>query len=93
MEGPAVGRTEAVPVIERVHTLLLLTDSDLVDLPFALEADKDSEEDSGRGSENEGIGHENTSSRDENKGNGDENDGRGNTDKESRSEDGDAMVE
>jgi hypothetical protein len=56
-------------------------DSDPVDLPFALEADKDSEEDLGCGSEHEGIGH------------GDENKGHRNKDKESRSEDGDAMVE
>jgi hypothetical protein len=72
MEGPAAGRMETVPVIERVQMLLFLMDSDPVDLPFALEADKDSKEDSGHGSERGG---------------------RRNEDKESGSEDRDAMVE
>jgi hypothetical protein len=81
-EGLAVGRTEA----ERVRTPLFLMDLDPVDLLFALVTDKDSEEDSGCGSENEGIGPGNTKGRDENK-------GCGNTDEESGSEDGDAMVE
>jgi hypothetical protein len=60
-----------------VRTLLFLTDSDPVELPFALVADKDSEEDSGRGSER----------------GGDENKGCGNKGEESGSEEGDAMVE
>jgi hypothetical protein len=55
-----------------------------VDLPFALEFDKDSEEDLGRGSK--GIGHRNARGRDQNK-------GHRNADEESRSEGGDAMVE
>jgi hypothetical protein len=76
-ERPVVGGMEAVPVVERVQTPLFLMDSDPMDLPFALEADKDS----GCGSENEGIGHGNERG-------GDENEGRGNKDKESRSEDG-----
>jgi hypothetical protein len=69
-EGSAAGGTDAVPVVERVRTLLFMMDSDPMDLPFAVEADKDSEKDSGHG-----------------------NKGRRNKDKESRSEDGDAMVE
>jgi hypothetical protein len=77
MEGLAAGGTEAVPVVERVQTPLFLMDSDLMDLPFALEADKDSEEDSGCGSENEGIG-----GRNKNTGSGGED-----------SDDGDTMVE
>jgi hypothetical protein len=71
-EGPVVGRMEMVPVVERVWTPLFLTDSDLVDLPFALEDDKDSEEGSGCGSENEGIGHGNERGRDEHDGHEDE---------------------
>jgi hypothetical protein len=54
-EGPAAQGMEA----ERVQTPLFLMDSDPVDLPFALVAEKDSEEDSGRSSEHEGIGHGN----------------------------------
>jgi hypothetical protein len=54
-EGPAVGGTEVVLAvvadIERVHIPLFLMDLDPMDLLFALEADKDSEEDSGSGSE------------------------------------------
>jgi hypothetical protein len=50
---------EAVLVVERVRTLLFLMDSNSVDLLFALEANKDSKEDSGRSSEHEGIGHGN----------------------------------
>jgi hypothetical protein len=80
------GGTEAVPVIEQVRTPLFLIDSDLVDFLFDLGADKDSEEDSGRGSKHKGIGHGNKRGRDENK-------GHGNEDEESGSEDGDAMVE
>jgi hypothetical protein len=97
MEGPVAGGTEAVPVVEQVQTLLFLMDSDPMDLLFALEADKDSEEDLGRGSENEGIGHRNERGRDKNKGCGDKNKGCRNEDKESGSEDrsfnGNAMVE
>jgi hypothetical protein len=86
MEGLAVGGMEAVPVVERVQTPLFLMDSDPMDLLFALEADKDSEEDSGHGSKNKGIGHGNERG-------GDENEGCGNEDEESGSEDGNAMVE
>jgi hypothetical protein len=54
-EGPAA---EVVLVIvadvERVQTPLFLMDSDPMDLPFALEASKDSEEESGNGSRSEG---------------------------------------
>jgi hypothetical protein len=57
-EGPAAGGTEVVPAVvadvERVHMLLFLMDSDPIDLPFALEASKDSEEESGSGSSSEG---------------------------------------
>jgi hypothetical protein len=57
-EGPAAGGTEVVPVVvadvERVCTLLFLMDSDPLDLPFALEAGKDSEEESGSSSGSEG---------------------------------------
>jgi hypothetical protein len=76
-EGPAAGGMEAVPVIERVWMPLFLMDSDLVDLPFALEANKDSKEDSGCGSEHEGTGHGNERGGDENEGRGDENEGCG----------------
>jgi hypothetical protein len=89
-EGPMAGGTEVVPVViadvEWVWTLLFLRDSDSTDMPFALEAGKDSEEDSGRSSRNEGSGNRNERGRSENEG--------------SRSEygsfgamDGDAMVE
>jgi hypothetical protein len=58
MEGPAAGGTEVVPAVvadvERVQTPLFLMDSDSMDLPFALEASKDSEEESGSGSGSEG---------------------------------------
>jgi hypothetical protein len=51
MEGPAAEGTEVVPVVvadvERVQTPLFLRDSDSTDMLFALEANKDSEEDSG----------------------------------------------
>jgi hypothetical protein len=54
MEGLAAGGMEVVPVVitdvEWVCTPLFLMDSDLPDLPFALEAGKDSEEESGSGS-------------------------------------------
>jgi hypothetical protein len=76
-EGSVVGGTEAVPVVERVQTLLFLMDSDPIDLPFAVEADKDSEEDSGHRNER----------------GGDENKGHRNEDEESGSENGDDMVE
>jgi hypothetical protein len=82
MEGPAARRTEA----EWVQMPLFLMDLDMVDFPFALEADKDSEEDSGHSSKHEGIGHGNERGGDENKGRGDE-------DEESGSKDRDAMVE
>jgi hypothetical protein len=58
MEGPAAGGTEVVPLVvtdvEQVHTPLFLMDSDPPVLPFALEAGKDSEEESGSGSGSEG---------------------------------------
>jgi hypothetical protein len=61
-EGLAAGGTEVVPAVvadvERVHTLLFLMDSDPMDLPFALEASKDSEEESGSGNGSEGSGSE-----------------------------------
>jgi hypothetical protein len=57
-EGPAAGGTEVVPAViadvERVQTPLFLMDSDPMDLPFALEASKDSEEESGSSSGSEG---------------------------------------
>jgi hypothetical protein len=87
---PMAERMEVIPVIiadvERVHTLLFLMDLDLMDLPFALEADKDSEEDSGHSSKNEG-------SRNRNEGGGSENEGSGSKDRSFRAMDGDAMVE
>jgi hypothetical protein len=61
-EGPAAGGMEVVPAVvadvERAHTPLFLTDSDPVDLPFALEANKDSKEElgSGNGSEDGSFG-------------------------------------
>jgi hypothetical protein len=62
-EGLVAEGTEVVPVVvadvEPVCTLLFLMDSDPMDLPFALEADKDSEEDSGHGSGNKGSGNRN----------------------------------
>jgi hypothetical protein len=62
MEGSAAGGTEVVPAVvadvERVHTRLFLMDSDPMDLPFALEASKDSEEESGSGNGSEGSGSE-----------------------------------
>jgi hypothetical protein len=62
MEGPAAGGTEVVPAViadvERAHTPLFLMDSDPVDLPFALEANKDSKEESGGGNGSEGSGSE-----------------------------------
>jgi hypothetical protein len=57
-EGPAAGGTEVVPAVvadvEWVQTPLFLRDSDPMDLPFALEASKDSEEGSGSGTRSEG---------------------------------------
>jgi hypothetical protein len=87
-EGPVAGGTEVVPVVvadvEWVHTPLFLMDSDPMDLPFALEADKDSEEDSGHGSKNE----------DEGGGNGNKGDGNEDSDGGSfGAMDRDAMVE
>jgi hypothetical protein len=53
-EGPAVGGTEVVLAVvadvEWVHMPLFLMDSGPMDLLFALEASKDSEEESGSGS-------------------------------------------
>jgi hypothetical protein len=53
---------EVVPAViadvERVHTPLFLMDSDPMDLPFALEANKDSEEEAGNGSGSEAGGSE-----------------------------------
>jgi hypothetical protein len=83
-EGLAAGGTEAVPVVERVWMPLFLMDSDPMDLPLALEADKDSEEDSGHSSENENAGSGN-----KNAGSGNENAGSRGED----SDDRDAMVE
>jgi hypothetical protein len=68
MEGLAVGGTEVVPAVvadvERAHTPLFLMDLDPVDLPFALEASKDSEEESGSSSGSEGSGSEGSGSED-----------------------------
>jgi hypothetical protein len=54
IEGPVVEEMEVVPVIvadiERARTPLFLRDSDPMDMPFTLEASKDSEEDSGSNS-------------------------------------------
>jgi hypothetical protein len=62
MEGPAVGGMEVVPLVivdvEQVHTPLFLMDSDPPELLFALEAGKDSEEESGSGSRSEGSDDE-----------------------------------
>jgi hypothetical protein len=67
-EGPAVGGMEVVPAVvadvERAHTLLFLMDSDPIELPFALEASKDSEEESGNGSGSKGSGSEGSGSED-----------------------------
>jgi hypothetical protein len=61
-EGPAAGGTEVVPAViadvERAHMPLFLMDLDPVDLPFALKASKDSEEESGSGNGSEGSGSE-----------------------------------
>jgi hypothetical protein len=58
-EGPVV---EVVPVViadvEWAWTPLFLRDLDSMDMLFALEASKDSKEDSGRGSRNRGSGSE-----------------------------------
>jgi hypothetical protein len=56
MEGPAAGGMEVVPVVKQVQTLLFLMDSDPMELPFALEANKDSDEELGCGSRNEDEG-------------------------------------
>jgi hypothetical protein len=68
MEGPAAGGTEVVPAVvadvERAHMLLFLMDLDLVNLPFALEASRDSEEESGSGNGSEGSGSEGSGSED-----------------------------
>jgi hypothetical protein len=62
-EGPVVEGTEVVPVVfgnvERVQTPLFLKDSHSTDMPFALEASKDSNEESGMmaaGARTEGVG-------------------------------------
>jgi hypothetical protein len=86
MEGLAAEGTEAVPVVEWAQTLLFLMDPDLMDLPFDLEAGKDSEEDLGRGSENEG-------SRNGNEGGRSKNEGSGSEDGSFRAMDRDTMVE
>jgi hypothetical protein len=89
-EGPAAGGMEVVLVIianvERVWNPLFLRDSDLTDMPFTLEAGKDSKEDSGCSSGNEG-------SRNGNEGGGSENEGSGSKDGSLGAMDGDAMVE
>jgi hypothetical protein len=60
MEGPVVAEMEVVPVVvadvEQARTPLFLRDLDLMDMPFALEASKNSEEDleSSSGSEESG---------------------------------------
>jgi hypothetical protein len=65
MEGPVVEGMEVVPVlvadVEQVWTLLFLRDSDLIDMPFALEASKDSKEDLGHSSGSEGSGSDDRS--------------------------------
>jgi hypothetical protein len=67
-EGPAAGGMEVVPAVvadvERVHMPLFLMDSDPMDLPFALEASKDSEEESGSGNGSEGSGSKGSGSED-----------------------------
>jgi hypothetical protein len=83
-EGPAAEGTEAVPVVEQGWTPLFLMDSDLMDLLFALEAGKDSEEESGHSS-----GNRNEGNKSENEGSGSE-DG---NDGSFGAMDGDAMVE
>jgi hypothetical protein len=68
MERPAVEGAEVVPVVvadvEQARTLLFLRDLDLTDMPFALEASKDSKEDVERGSRSEGSESEGSSSND-----------------------------
>jgi hypothetical protein len=93
-EGPAAGGMEVIPVVvadvERVRTPLFLMDSDPMDLLFALEANKDSEVDSGNSSGNEGSRNGNERGRDKNEGRGNEDEGSGSED---GSFDRDAMVE
>jgi hypothetical protein len=94
-EGPAAEGMEVVPVViadvEWVQTPLFLRDSDLMDMLFALEANKDSEKDSGHGSGSEGNGREgNGSEGNGSEGNGSE--GSGSDDRSFRAMDGDAMV-
>jgi hypothetical protein len=59
-EGRVAEGTEVVPVVvadvEQAQTLLFLRDSDLMDMPFALEASKDSKEDSESSSGSEAGG-------------------------------------
>jgi hypothetical protein len=61
-EGLAAGGTEVVPAVvadvERAHMPLFLMDLDPIELLFALEAIKDSEEESGNGSRSEGSSSE-----------------------------------
>jgi hypothetical protein len=67
MEGPAVGEMEVVSAVvadvEWVQTPSFLRDSDPMDMPFALEASKDSEEDSGSSSGSEANGSEGSDDR------------------------------
>jgi hypothetical protein len=71
MVGLAVEGTEVVPVIvadvEWAWTLLFPRDSDSTDMLFALEASKDSEEDSGCSSRSEGSGNGNEGGGSENR--------------------------
>jgi hypothetical protein len=66
-EKPVAEGTEVVPVIvadvEWAWTPLFLRDSDLTDMLFALEASKDSEEDSGSSSGSEASGSDDGSFR------------------------------
>jgi hypothetical protein len=67
MEGLAAGGTEVVPAViadlEQVQIPLFLMDLDPMDLPFALEASKDSEEGLGSGNRSEGSGSEGSNDR------------------------------
>jgi hypothetical protein len=93
MAGLVAEGMEVVPVViadvESAWTPLFLRDSDSMDMLFALEAGKDSKEDSGCSRGNEGSGNGNEGGRSENKGSGSE-DG---DDGSFGAMDGDAMVE
>jgi hypothetical protein len=99
MVGPVAEGTKVVPVViadvEWVWTPLFLRDSDSTDMPFALEASKDSKEDSGcsSGNGNKGSGSGNEGSGNGNKGSGSGNEGSGSENGSFGAMDGDAMVE